>query len=232
MNLKHRSYGGKVFRPTPFIHEDNNLLVVASCWGPGDQTPTVVNEVVKYVTAAMGDVEVTSPFEYLTCLSDQANYLRIATLLANDLVFRGENRNEFVSGYELTVLLKSDKQLSWAQVGGPHILVGRQHRSLMPLTCQLDASNEMDSKLALPPMPVRLLGLEASCQIDCGDVKFNPGDQLVIAAASRLPKSIFLENDPAKLNLEKVTKWMIQESPESPFWLGLLDLDPYVGTSQ
>lgn len=220
----HRSYGGKIFRPKPVIHEDDRLLVLASCWGPGDQAQNLVDDVVKYVTAAMGDVEVTSHFEYLTCLSDQANYLRIATLLANENIFRGENKNEFVSGYELTVVLKQKNQLSWAQVGGPHILIRRNGQTLMPLTVQLDVSVEVSASNFLAPLPHWLLGLDSTCQIQCGDVRYHAQDQLVLAGSTYLSKSIFTESPSGALSLEKITQWMIQENPESAFWLGLWPL--------
>ncbi len=220
----HRSYGGKIFRPKPVIHEDERLLVLASCWGPGDQAQNLVDDVVKYVTAAMGDVEVTSHFEYLTCLSDQANYLRIATLLANENIFRGENKNEFVSGYELTVVLKQKNQLSWAQVGGPHILIRRNGQTLMPLTVHLDVSAEVSASNLLAPLPHWLLGLDSTCQIQCGDVRYQPQDQLVLAGSTYLSKSIFTESPSRSLSLEKITQWMIQENPESAFWLGLWPL--------
>lgn len=225
MALMHRSYGGKIFRPKPVIHEDEKLLIMASCWGPGDQGQNLVDDVAKYVTAAMGDVEVTSHFEYLTCLSDQANYLRIATLLANENIFRGENKNEFVSGYELTVILRHQNQLSWAQVGGPHILIRRNQRALMPLSVQLDVSTEVSSGNLLAPLPHWLLGLDSTCQIQCGDVRFHVQDQLVLAGSDYLSRALFMESSSEPLSLEKVTQWMIQENPESPFWLGLLPLN-------
>ncbi len=220
----HRSYGGKIFRPKPLVHEEENLLVMVSCWGPGDQAQTVVEDVSKYVAAAMGDVEVTSHFEYLTCLSDQANYLRIATLLANENIFRGENKNEFVSGYELTVVLRHKNQLSWAQVGGPHILIRRNGQPLMPLTIQLDVSSEVHASKLLAPLPHWLLGLDSTCQVQCGDVRFNSQDQLVLASSAHLSKALFTDRSSEALSLEKVTQWMIQDNPENPFWLGLLPL--------
>ena len=197
---------------------------MASCWGPGDHSQSIVDDIVKYVTAAMSDVEVTSHFEYLSCLSDQANYLRIAALLANENIFRGENNSEYVSGYELTVLLKHGNQLSWAQVGGPHILIRRKGQPLMPLTVQLDVSSEVFSTKFLAPLPQWLLGLDSTCQVYCGDVRCDIQDQLVLISAHHLSKTLFTENSLDRLSLEKVTQWMIQENPESPFWIGLLPL--------
>lgn len=222
--LLHRSYGGKIFRPKPYIHDEEHLLVVASCWGPGDQTQTIVSDVVKYVTAAMSDVEVTSHFEYLTCLSDQANNLRIAMLLANENIFRGENNTEFISGYELTIILKYQNQLSWAQVGGPHLLIRRQGQNLMPLTSQLDVSSEISGATILAPLPHWLLGLDSTCQVHCGDVKIKMVDQLVLTSSNYLSKALFTESAQPNLSLEKVTQMLIQENPDSPFWLGLLPL--------
>jgi hypothetical protein len=225
MKVNQRSYGGKIFRPKPLLHQEENLLVLASCWGVGDQTQRVVDEIVKYVTAATGDVEVTSPFEYLTCLSNQANYLRIATLLANDYVFRGENRAEYTSGYETLILLKNNNQLTWAHVGGPNVLIRRNKKSLVPLVTKYDLSVEFNNAPeAFPPIPGQLLGLDSTCQIICGDSLIQSGDQLVLSSSSHLSPAFWLESKESSLSLDKVTHWMTQEDPESPFWLATVDI--------
>jgi hypothetical protein len=224
MIMNQRSYGGKLFRPKPVIHEEENLLVLATCWGVGDNTNRVVEEISKYVNAAIGDVEVTSPFEYVTSLSKEANYLRVATLLANDLVFRGENRSEYNSGYEVLILLKSHEQVTWAHVGGPHLLLKKSQRPLVPVLTQFDLSTELSTpNVVLPPLPSRLLGMDSSCQIICGDVTLAKDDQLVLTSSSQLPSAFWLESQKAPVNLEKVTNWMSKDNPEMPFWIATVN---------
>lgn len=225
MKLHQRSYGGKIFRPKPHIYEDESLLVILSTWGVGDQASRIVDEIVKYVSAATGDVEVTSPFEYVTSLSKEANYLRVATLLANDFVFRGENRSEYTSGYEVIILLKTDDQLTWAHVGGPHLLLKRAQRPLVPLVTQYDLSTELSKTIQLlPPLPSKLLGMDSSCQIVCGDTHIQTHDQLVLTSCSYLPPAFWVESQETSINLEKATHWMTQADPETPFWIGTVDL--------
>lgn len=221
MKLQQRSYGGKIFRPKPLVHQEENLLIVATCWGVGDQTSLVVDEISKCVVAAASDVEVTSPFEYWPCLSSASNGLRRAVLLANELVYRTENKSEYRVGYEVLVLYKNKTQLTWAQVGGPAVLVKRPQRSLLPLLTQQDVSGEFAGELS--PIPVQLLGLESSCQVICGDSLWHENDQLVLASCSRLPRSFWTESQNSEISLEKVTEWMVKENPDTPFWLATID---------
>jgi hypothetical protein len=224
MKIKQRSYGGKIFRPKPIIHEEENFLVFASCWGVGDNTQRMVDEIVKYVTAATSDVEVTSPFEYITCLSRQANILRIATLLANDFVYRGENRGEYTSGYEVVTLLKEGTQLTWAHAGGPNLLIKKGKRPLLPLVTQYDLSTDMSgAKEMMPPLPTNLLGIDTSCQIICGDMLIGDNDQVVLASASTLPSAFWGKSKSASLNLEKITEMMTADDPDSPFWIATIN---------
>lgn len=224
MKLNHRSYGGKIFRPKPVIHQEENLIIIATCWGVGDNTARVVEEISKYISAAVTDVEVTSPFEYVTSLSKGANHLRVATLLANDIVYRGENKNEYTSGYELLILLKNQHQVTWAHVGAPHLLLKKPQLALLPILTQFDLSTELStSKTLLPPLPSSLLGLDPTCQVFCGDMTVHSGDQLVLTSSSQLPSAFWLESQKAPVNLEKVTNWMSKDDPEMPFWIATVN---------
>lgn len=217
MKLEQRSYGGKIFRPKPIVHLEDDLLVLATCWGSGDHTPKVIDEVVKYVTAATGDVEVTTPFERLSGLSDAANFLRIACLLANDYAFRNENKSEYNAGYELLALHRSQSQLSWAQVGGPHVLLKKPKKPVQPVALQQD-------HWQLPPLPTQLLGLDHNCQVYCGDFKVQSQDQIILASSGLLPSALWMESAKDSVHLQQVTQWLVQENPDSPFWLGLIQI--------
>jgi len=224
MKIQHRSYGGKFFRPKPLIHEEDNFAVIVTCWGSGEHAPRVVEEIVRYISAAAEDVEMTSPFEHIAGLSEEANYLRIACFLANDLVIRGENRLEYNSGYEVLSLVRSGDQLAWAQVGSPQILYKRPHSTTIPLAAQGDLNLEAFAKKSIAPLPARLLGLERTCQVNCGDIRVAEKDQLVLLSSDSLPRSLWLDPPQEALSLEKVTNWMAEENPESAFWMGLLQL--------
>lgn len=224
MKLQERSYSTKIIRPRPFIHqeEDGSLVVIATSWGQPEHGQRVLDEIVKYINAAKSDVEVTSPFEFLTCLTDEVNYLRISILIANDLLYRSENKREYFSGVEVLALLKRGQQLSWAQVGSPSLLIKRKGESLQPLSVGLDIASELQGGgTPLPPLPAQLLGLDPTCNIQCGHTRIGEEDQCVLYAGSSIAPGLW-NSDGSLLDLSTVTNKLIQENPESPFWLGLI----------
>lgn len=226
MILQERSYSTKILRPKPVIHkeEDGSLIVIATSWGDTEHASRVVDEVVKYVNAAKSDVEVTSPFEFLTCLSDEVNYLRIALHIANDLLYRGENRREYFSGVEVLALLNRGSQVAWAQVGNPSLLIQRRGQSLQPLSISMDLSSEMATVGdALAPLPSQLLGLDPSCNVQCGSTRTQEGDQLLLTAGSSIAPSLWMKD--AKTDFATITQRMIQGNPDAPFWMGLIQVD-------
>lgn len=225
MKLQERSYSTKVLRPKPLIHQqdDGALIVIATSWGPSEHAQLALDEVVKYVTAAESDVEVTSPFEFLTCLTDEVNYLRTSLQIVNDLMYRGENRKEYAAGVELMALFKRGSQVAWAHVGNPSLLIQRQGCGLQPLSIGHDLSSEMAPEgFVLPPLPAQLLGMEPNCLIHCGHTHVKEGDQLVLLGSSEIATSLWTR--PLQpFDLSTVTQKMIQESPEAPFWLGIVN---------
>lgn len=227
MKLQERSYSSQLFRPKPVIHaeSDGSLLVVATSWGEPEHANKAIEEVVKYVTAARGDVEVTSPFEFMTVLSDQANYLRIGVLIANDMLYRAENKAEYVSGVELLVLSHQGSQLAWAQVGAPHVLLQRKSRPVSPLAVCYDHSFEIGlrGEKSVAPLPSHMAGLDPSCNIVSGDLQVQEGDRLVLLSSSQLPSSLWTSQSSS--DLQSITKSMIEVDADQPFWLGLVDIE-------
>lgn len=226
MKLQERSYSTKILRPKPAIYreDDGSLIVVATSWGQPEHAQRAMDEVVKYVSSAKSDVEVTSPFEFLSCLSDEVNYVRTGMLIANDILYRGENKMEYFSGVELLALFQRGPQVAWAQVGCPSLFIQRRNQSLQPLSIGLDLSSELRGVgEVLPPLPAQLLGLDPTCYVQCGHTYVNEGDQLVLLASTSVATSLW-SKDAESLELGSITTRMIQEDPESPFWLGIVDL--------
>lgn len=225
MKLEERSYSTKILRPKPLIHQedDGSLIVIATSWGEAEHAQVALDEVVKYVSAAKADVEVTSPFEFLTVLSDEANYLRAGILIANDTLYRGVNKTEYFSGVELTAIMKRGSQLAWAHVGCPSMLIQRQNRSLQPLSIGQDLSAEANGLQELPPLPAQFLGLDPTCYVQCGHTLVHEEDRLILLSSSQISTALW-QREGRSLNLTTVTTGMIQENPDAPFWLGVVEL--------
>lgn len=221
-----RSYSGKMFRPRPEIHVDSEakFILVVTPWGPRSSAKKVIDRMKEYLLFAREDREATSPFPRLSCLSTQANNLRIAALLANDSLYREENTDEFRSGTEIFAGVLEDNEFVWLQIGNPQILLSRSGRALLPLGSQIDHSFDMsnDSSL-LPPLPSQLLGLDSSVNFNINSFRFHPGDRLLLLSHSQLPEQVF-QNQASQLNLEHLSRTLAMSSPQLAFWLGLLEV--------
>lgn len=214
MRIESRSYSSKIFRPAPLVYQsdDSRLLIVASAWGDSAPAQLVIDEIKKYVEAAISDVEVTSPFEYMMSLSPDANHLRIGMQIANEVLYRGTNKAEYQAAVEVTAILKTQSMLSWVQVGNPSIYFMANGGLLQPLSVE----HSFDARL-----PARLLGLESTCHMQCGSVKVRESDRLLLMAAPQLAPAVFqLKGEEFSLN--QVTREMSQEFPDKPFWAGVL----------
>jgi hypothetical protein len=155
-------------------------------------------------------------------MTDEANYVRTALMIANDTLYRGENKNQYFSGVEILAMFKRGSQLAWAQVGSPSIFIQRENQRLQPLSVSADLSSELrTSAEALPPLPSQLLGLDRTCNIQAGHTFVREGDQIVLLAGTSVATSIWTL-EPHEGSLNRITDRMIQEEPELPFWLGLI----------
>ena len=225
MKLTERSYSAKNLRPRPAIHAepDGSLLIVSTSWGSSENAQRVNEDIVKYVQAALADVEVTSPFEFLTCLTDETNYLRIATLIANESMYRSDNKSEYAVGVETLILLRRGSMLAFAQVGSPHFLIQREGRHLAPVSVGYDASLEIGgTQEDLAPLPQQLLGVDAALNVRCGDFRIEDSDRLILYAGGFWPESLWSKTMEGA-DLAQITQKMVQKNPEAPFWLGLVD---------
>lgn len=226
MKLQSRSFSTKHIRPKPMIHndEEDSFIVIVNAWGQPEHGQKVMDEVVKYVNASKSDVEVTSPFESLPCLPDEVNYLRTAISIANEVLYRSENKVRYFTGVEILTLIKKGQQLAWAQVGCPSVYIQRREQKPQPLTVGIDLSTEFtQNDQMLPPLPAQLIGLESTLNVQCGYTKVESGDQLVLLS-SCLTSSDFFSVNRKSQTIKYVTDQLIKEYPEMPFWLGLIDL--------
>ena len=224
MKLQERSYSAKMIRPKPHIHleEDGSLLVLATSWGETSHAVMAAEEIAKYVNAAKEDIEVTSHFEFLSCLSDEANYVRTGVLIANEALYRGENRRQYLSGVEILALFRRGNQLAWAHVGSPSLFLQRKNQGLQPLSIAQDLSAEISTgDEFMPALPGQLVGLDPTCDVRTGHILFHPEDQLVLLASSQVAPALWSQGS-LPLDLNSITQRMIQEAPASAFWLGLV----------
>ena len=227
MKLLERSYSGKVFRPRPEIlcEAEGNLCLIATPWGPRSAARKVIQTIVDFFHSARANEEATSPFQPLSGLSPMANNLRVAIMLANDTVFREENRNEFLSGVELFAAAKRGHELAWAHIGGPHLLLDRPGLDLQVLSTTPDyALLHTDQKELLAPLPGALLGLGATSNFAVQSIRVQNEDRLILLHRSFIPPIMQTLPRPQR-QLGPFSQIMAKQSADLPFWLGILSFE-------
>jgi hypothetical protein len=227
MRIESRSYSTKTARPRPVIHTepDGSFLVISTSWGSSEDADKVNEDIAKYIQAAKADVEVTSPFEFLSSLTSEANYLRIATLISNEALYRSSNKSDYHAGVETLLLLRKGSQIAYAQVGAPHLLIQKKNRVVVPISVSFEACFEMsgEDQGLLPPLPQALLGLDSSLNIRAGDFRIDGGDSLILYAGGVWPMSLWSSNHVS--DLQQLTQKLVQMSPDSPFWIGIVSFE-------
>ncbi len=227
-DFQHRPYSGKQPRPTPEVHFEASLntLIIAIPWGPRSGARKVIDRVLEFLAFASQDKEATSPLPKLSCLSDSANNLRIAALLANDMLYREDNRDEYHVGVELLALTLSGNELSWVQVGGPNVLLARKNQTLLSLESKtdlsLDCSEQKDGR-PLTPLPGQLLGLDSNVNVSVNSFRTRAKDRLILLAHSQ-PPSVVYTWTAADLQLDKMIRDVATSAPQRAFWLGSLEI--------
>lgn len=226
MGLEERSYGGKIFRPTPDIHVENDgsFGVIATAWGARQGAKRVIEILTDFIQSARQDMEATSPFQKLTSLSPLANNLRVGVMLANDSLYREENKAEYLSGVEVLVFARQAGELAFAQVGYPHIFLARTGFPWMPLGTQNDLSTEWsEAGDMLPPLPGNLIGLNPTSNVYVTSLKTKPGDRLVFLSHTIMAHA--MNSTPFEnTNIDQISETLSKNYPQMPFWLGVLNL--------
>lgn len=225
--LHERSYGGQLFRPTPeiYLEEDGSFGVIATPWGNRGAAKKVIDTLKDYVLSARQDLEATSPFQKLTCLSGLANSLRVGVMLANDSIYREENKAEYTAGVEVLVFAREGGELSFAQVGYPHFFLARSGLPWIPLSVQLDLSTELSQPPEiLSPLPQNLIGLHTTTNMNVASFKTQSKDRLVFLSHTVVSNPLY-HLPFEETTLDKVTQSLAKQYPDLPFWVGVLELD-------
>ena len=221
MRIEEKNYNTKLVRPAPFVFQSQSmdLLIILTSWGEGKMKEVITNDIEKFLFAAQGDFEATSPFEYNLALTKDSNSLRMATLIANDQVYRSENNSELRTCYEILVLLKNKFQLSWVQVGNPNVILLSDDP--IPITFSPPAMKpKKESSLSLPG---QFLGTEMHCHFQVGTVEIQEGDKLLLFSDNSLSPSSWILNKKDS-TLDSFVKSQIKHHSENPFWMGLVSL--------
>lgn len=225
MKIQGRPYRASQIRPEPEYQLDaeTNLLVIVTPWGPRSVAKKTLAIISESYAVAKGDNEATTPYARLSCLSNEANSLRAAVLLANDTLHREENKEEFKCGVELFAASFIDNEFIWVQVGQPHVLLSRKNGLLLPLGSCVDLSVDLSSgNKVLPALPNQMLGIDNSLNLNMNSFRVQPGDRLIFLSHSAPPHVLY--NTPTEnLSVDQLTKQLAASTPDTAFWVGILE---------
>jgi hypothetical protein len=227
VSIKERAYKGDTYRPQPevFYEGEGNLCVIATPWGPRSTAEKAIQVIADFFMSSLGDQELTSPFAKMSCLSVSANHLRTAVMMANDMIYQEENKDEYVTGLEICVLAISGSELTYLQVGHPTLLFARSGQPLQILGPSTDLSFDHMSKsesgelYCPPPLPSELLGLHTTSNPHIRSIRLQPKDQIFMLSRSYIPRELFLMKE-NELHIEGISHTLVKENSTVPFWVG------------
>lgn len=222
MSFEERSYSSDVFRPRPEVvyDESNGLLIIATPWGPRGSARKAAQFLQDQLLSAREDAEATSPFAKLTCLSPLANQVRLAVKMVNDTIYQEENKQEYVSGIELTVIQKFNHEIVIAQIGQPFLLMDRPATGLTPLGTQIDLSSELSFETEMvPPLPNHVLGVDPTSDFAVQSIRYSAGDRYLLISRSSLPASVY-SMPYGQRSLSEISRSLAQSNDRVPFWIG------------
>jgi len=224
-SFQQRSFNSSLFRPKPEILDEtqNNALIISTPWGARAGAEKAIQVVQDYYFSARSDMDSTSPFEFLTCLSSAGNDLRVSIMLANDKVFKEENQNEYSSGCELLAIVQSNQELCWVQIGHPAMFLARKGVGIVPLCANLDLALDVSSsEKLLSPLPSTLLGVHETSNFSVHSMAPQEGDKIILISRTFIPAS-FYALDAESISVEKLVQILAADNPENPFWTGVID---------
>ena len=216
MNFLERSYSGQKFRPKPFIKIDasHSQIVIATSWGASDVAEKAADFILEQL-GFLAEPERTSPHQYIEGLTPSGNRLKIAVQMINEKLTNIENRNEYQVGLELVALTLDQGTLSWVHIGSPHILLSSK-KGLQPLAYSPDWAWQIHQD---SPLLCNSLGVERSVHVDLGSYDIKKDQSLVLVSRSYIPGSFYSASEP---ELSQLSQILVEDSPETPFWLGVL----------
>ncbi len=223
MKFSEQLYRTKTRLPQPehFIEPDGSFGVIVSCWGQENSSNRAIEHIIQLKNVYSQDREQTSPFSFLDSLTYETNRLRQNLMNLNDYLYAEDNLNEYKNGYEVLIFSRTQNEWSWAQVGGPNIILNRKDQAHI-LQSSPTASTRFGT--AKDPLPGLLLGLYKTISIQCGSIRTDNKDEIIFYQGDlALPQldERFLKSTELKNRMQTLAK----TEQDKPFWLASLNYE-------
>lgn len=155
---------------------NDKLILFVRSWNGPDAVQKVVDEVNHYLSSADADMEVTTPFEFVENLSHYANKVRIAMMLANEVLYITENTERYSQGFEVALVYRNQRELVWSAIGRFQI-IAHNTSQVFPLS---DGGRFLDGEVLLP---VALLGIGRDPDLRCGSLSIKDLNKIEIKSS-------------------------------------------------
>lgn len=225
MKFSEQLYRTKARLPQPghFIEPDGSFGAIVSCWGQENSSSKAIEHVIQLKNVYSQDREYTSPFSFLDSLSYETNRLRQSLMQLNDYLYSEDNQNEYKNGYEVLIFSRVQNEWSWAQVGGPNIILNRNQNAHV-----LQSSNMGSTRFgsAKDPLPGQLLGLYKTISIQCGSIRINNPDEIIFYQGDLVAQQLdqnFLQN----IDFKKRFQTLVKHQQDKPFWFASLNYEGF-----
>jgi hypothetical protein len=201
--------------PAPKIsfEEKDNLFIAVWSWGGQDSAQKALDIIKDYYLSARTDIEATSPFPISPDLSLPANHLKIGVMLANDIIAKENNNEEYTSGIEVFCASKNQKEVNFVHVGGPSVLSLRPEQVPTTYLQHNHLGHEFNFKIE-SPLPKELIGIKQRQYIPCKSIRMQDEERFVLVQRDYLP--LLTKKDQDLLSIEQT---LIKDNSELPFWI-------------
>lgn len=207
--------GNFVFTP-PQVYKDasEKLIIISTPYGHPEILDEAIERMISEFSAQMTDLDSTSPYAKLTCLTPIENNIYTSIQFLNDYLYSNNNKDKINFGCDLFCLFKHEKKIIFSQIGWP-LTVLHQNNKNIPISSDYSKKpNDLDQGVYLP---CHLVGLDSSINIKIQNIDLTKKNALLLLKSNETPDGLLtLYPSP----LEKIAESFVSLNPNQGFWLG------------
>jgi len=200
--------------PMTFQNQNENLLIIATPYGEGSDLEHSLGEFLNEFESQSEDLDATSPYPKLTCLSSEENLLFTSVQYLNDHIYSNHNKESFNLGCDFFCIYKKGNSIYTTQIGWP-LSVLHKDKVNRPLCAEYAFAPKNPDQA--PYIPSTLLGLESSVNVKIQHIDVDDESEILILKSNESPDA-FLNIYPD--SLEEIANSFASKNPEQGFWLG------------
>lgn len=219
-----KGYPGKISRPRveSKIFESEKVLSIGVPWG-NNLALEKLNEMVTQNFLHLKDDDLTvTGASVLKTQDKNLHFLKTLIQKTNIEIQNQYNKDFYTTACEALIMLMTDYQLAWIQIGQPAVVLLRERQIQI-----LQSSRDLSADYSMPaPLPAQLLGVNPDVNFNCQNFLSQTGDILVFFTGSSLIPLISSLKKYKEGNLtDALFNNVVKENPDSAFWLGCLFID-------